>query len=582
MLDFHDILATRLGGTRDTAGLLLIMVGGLVTLLPNLPYWVSAGGGLALSLAGGALIGLHFAPRIRIKRFSGAAGLELNSNAVPSADEDGMSIGFVGDTAQELVIPPAEWTRHAMIVGQSGVGKTVLGQWLMLQQIKRGGGLLWIDGKLDPANLEDLHRACAWCGREGDLLVINPGNPALSNTYNPLLDGEPDEIAARCGSLIPEAGASAGADYYRQGAINAIATLVDAIQAAGYGFHFADLQTLLTSGKALEALARALDARASGSGNVRARFGLFIDQYRRVDRVTRKHEIDTDELKRAFGGLGARLAQFGSGGFGHVMSTYAPEVNLFDVVTHNKIVYVMLPTMGKGEAASALGKLVIGDFRTAIARVQALPESERPDPPFLGFFDEAGSYVTQAWSRMFEQARSARLVMVPAFQTRANLATLGDELVAQVAGNTLTKIFFKPGEPETAKWMADMIGQEMQEQRSQSSNETISARNASLADRVRGAGGTLGGSGDGAGESRSTRFGYRVTPDDLVRLGRGEAVALYDGAKVYKLHIPRVTFDSDFVERTGSFKLSHPAAAVGAPGLDIARMLPSASEPEDN
>src|SRR6185437_2990968 len=99
--------------------------------------------------------------------------------------------------------------------------------------------------------------------------------------------------------------------------------------------------------------------------------------------------------------------------------------------------YFALPTMGKGEAATALGKMAIGDFRSAIAAIQELPKHERPQRPFLGFFDEAGSYVTQAWSRMFEQARSARLVMCPAFQTRANLETLGPELRAMDAATTV-------------------------------------------------------------------------------------------------------------------------------------------------
>src|SRR6185312_14936351 len=109
-----------------------------------------------------------------------------------------------------------DWLRHAMIVGQSGFGKTVLGEWLMVQQIHAGGGLMWIDGKLDPANLEKLWQMAYWCGRAADVLVINPGEPSKSNTYNPLLDGDPDEIAARCVSLIPTAENNAGADYYRQ------------------------------------------------------------------------------------------------------------------------------------------------------------------------------------------------------------------------------------------------------------------------------------------------------------------------------------------------------------------------------
>lgn len=566
MISFRDLLNARLGGRAEATGLLLAMAGGWATL----PGVLGTGldgivAGLTLAAGGGAMVGSHLIRHLRTDGLGGAGAFAINSDRVPKDDGHGISIGFVGDTLEELRIPAAAWSRHVMIVGQSGVGKTVLGQWIMLQQIARGGGLLWIDGKLDPANLRDLYLMCKWCGRGRDLLVLNPGNPSMSNTYNPVLVGEPDEVAARCMALVPEAGTSAGADHYRAGATVALSTLVAAIQATGKAFCFSDLRVLLTSPKALEWLLKSV----KGS-DAALQLDLFLDQYRRADRRSGTRTLDSDALATAFGGIGSRLTQFSSTGFGKVMNTYVPEVNLFDAVRRNKIVYVMLPTMGKGEAASGLGKLVVGDFRSAVARVQALPENQRPDPPFLGFFDEAGSYVTQAWSRMFEQARSAHLVMIPAFQTRANLETLGSELRAMVAGNTLTKVFFKPGEPDTSAWMADMIGQEAQVQHGLNDSGSRSTRAGSIADHLAGAGGAGGTGGEAHGQSTAARVGYKVTPDDLALLAPGEAVVVHDGSNVYHLHVPRVTFCPEFARQAGAVQLIH-AAPVAAPadGLDL-------------
>ncbi|WP_368856329.1 TraM recognition domain-containing protein, partial [Escherichia coli] len=69
----------------------------------------------------------------------------------------------------------------------------------------------------------------------------------------------------------------------------------------------------------------------------------------------------------------------------------------------------------------------------------------------MGFFDEAGSYVTPAWSRMFEQSRSARLVMMPAIQTIANLDAVSSELLEMVLGNTVVKVSFRIGTEDTAE-----------------------------------------------------------------------------------------------------------------------------------
>jgi hypothetical protein len=236
-------------------------------------------------------------------------------------------------------------------------------------------------------------------------------------------------------------------------------------------------------------------------------------------------------------------------------------VRIKDVVTAGKILYFALPTMGKGEAAIALARMAVSDFRSAIAAVQALPEAERPAKPFLGFFDEAGSYVTQAWSRMFEQARSARLVMVPAFQTKANLETLGPELRAMVAGNTVTKILFSPGEPDTAEWCADMIGKELREQHTRSESSSASSKGVTVLDRGRGVANAQNAS-SGASHSVSLREDYKVSAADLMKLGRGECVVTLEGHRVYHVKVPLVSFDDDFVARAGAFRVRHPATAV--------------------
>jgi len=300
-------------------------------------------------------------------------------------------------------------------------------------------------------------------------------------------------------------------------------------------------------------------------------FGLFLDQLKTRDRKTGRDVLDQDGLRRIFGGLGARLAQFAGGEFGMVMNAYAPEVRLKAAIRQAKVIYFALPTMGKGEAATALGKMAIGDFRSAIAAIQELPKHERPQRPFLGFFDEAGSYVTQAWSRMFEQARSARLVMCPAFQTRANLEVLGAELRAMVAGNTDTKIFFQPGEPDTAEWCADMLGMEMQEMRTHSESAGSNARGVTLMDRGRGVSNSASASRS-ASRSVTYRRDHMVPPSELQKLGSGECVVSLKGHDTYHVCVPLVSFDDDFCGRVGPFRPHHAAAEV-RDGLEPLRIL---------
>ena len=558
MIDFSDVRKMAFGGCADTLALLAMDAGAFLTL----PTWYGDGWrGLFLAGACAVLGGLWIGWRVGAKlRLTHGGNFDINSHDAPAANADGVRIGFISHSMRELVIPRAAWMRHAMIVGNSGVGKTVVGSWLMFQQICAGGGLLWIDGKLDPANIEMLHRMCAWAGRPDDLLIVNPGTPAASNTYNPMLDGDADEIASRLGALLPEASNNAAADFYRSGAINAIGSLVAAARAAGFALNFADLRVLLTRPGALEWLLAEMKKRKVARGDVE-QFSLFLDQLRQRDRRTGADVLDADGIRKMFGGLGTRLAQFGAGGFGEVMNAYAPEVRIKDVVQRGKILYFALPTMGKSEAASALGQMAVSDFRGAIAAIQALPEAERPKRPFLGFFDEAGSYVTQAWARMFEQARSARLVMVPAFQTRANLETFGPELRAMVAGNTNTKIFFQPGEPDTAEWCSEMISKEKQEVHTHGESDGENDKGVTIFDHAKGGSKSTGRS-RGASHSVTVREDYKVSPADLMKLGKGECVVTLEGHQTYHVKVPLVSFDDAFIEQAGPFHVRHPVTGV--------------------
>lgn len=540
-LSFGQLRNLQLGGLQDTAALLGVAAGAMAThpaLAPS-PYALAAMLGMGASALGGGWLGRRWSDALAFDALEGGT-LRINSSRPPAPTPDGMHLGYIVDTGEPLVIPMNAWMRHAMIVGQSGVGKTVLGSWIMYQQIARGGGMLWIDGKLDPGNAAMLRAMCAWAGRQDDLLIVSPGEPHASNTYNPILFGDADEVASRCLSLIPASEDNAGADHYRQSANQALTTLFNAIQSCGLAYNFADMNVLLMNAEAMHWL----EQRVPYGTEAQKQLSLFIHNYKKPMRGPGGggvEMIDPERLKTTLGGIAGRLFTFGSGKVGQVTNTYNPEVRLKEDVLANRIIYVALPTMGKAEMASNFGKMMIGDLRSSIAQIQSLPEAQRPSPPFLSFFDECGSYVTNSWGRMFEQSRSASMMMTPAFQTRANLEVLGEELRAMVSGNTLTKMFFKPGEFDTANWMADLIGEERQRVHS------ISANRGTGRSKVAHVAASPGGSTEAGAQafSESTQNDYKITGSELMKLGQGEAIVTFDGHNVYHIRIPMVRVTGD-------------------------------------
>ena len=558
MMDFgyKQIRKLRLGGALDTTGL-IALAGSVMLFHPSIKNGYLAAfnfsgnktllalTSLSMAMTGGFVLSVRVIKTLK-RDIGGAFESKLNIRSAPTQEKEGVLLGYIVDTGEPLYASQDDMVRHISIVGQSGVGKTVFGQLLMFQQIASGGGLVFVDGKLDGETLNEIYRTAAYHGREKDVLVINPGNPEFSNTYNPILYGDPDEVADRIVSLIPSTESDAGADHYKQSAKQGCTVLIAALQKTGLAYTFIDLVILLQSPNDLMNLEEMLPLDSLERGNL----AIFLDQYRVPDKTGQK-TIDIKRLKETFGGIIGRLFTFGTGSFGEVMNNTSPEINLFDAVQANKIIYVMLPTMGKAQTASNLGKMFLGDSRTIFSWLQPLAEIEKPNPPFLFFMDEVGSYATDALSRPFEQARSAHVILVPAYQTIANLEAVSPEFLQMVTGNTWIKVCFKVGTHETAEFLADNIGEEMQVQASLS----IVGGNSSSGN-VAGVSPDLNaGTNENIGFGERAAEGYRVSPADLKALDKGEAIITIGGSRIYHVRIPLIT-------QLKSLKAEHPTARI--------------------
>ena len=550
-MSMEKILRSKIGGSLDTLALSSMGAGGVLTS----PYFGSLPSSLPLALgaAGGAFIGNRL-----FQFWKDQLLLDSKINIRSATDlvrPDGMLVGYTTDTGSPVHIPDEDLMRHGFILGQSGVGKTVLGKLLMFQQIQRGGGLTFIDGKMNADDIQTIYQYCCWAGREQDLLILNPGNPELSNTYNPILRGDPDEVAARILSIIPSTENNPGADHYKQSANQGIATLVAAFQAAGLAYNFIDFTILLMNHKAIEELETRLK-KTQPHNPATKNLSLFLEQYKvggGMGKPGLENMVDIKRMKETFGGLAGRMYMFGTGKFGEVLNTYTPDIDLFEAIRAKKIIYVALPTMGKNEAASNFGKMFLGDFRTAISWVQALPEEERPNPPHLNFMDELGSYAVHSLARPFEQGRSAQMALFPAAQTLANLDVVSPDFKEMIIGNTWTKIFFKIGTQATAVECADLIGMKIGITKSLSGTQNESSSTPLL--NVAPEGGT--GAAAGISEGEREQEEYKVSPDDLKALGKGECIIQYGGDQIFNVRVPMITIDKKLQKEIGRIRINH-------------------------
>jgi len=526
---------SKLAGRSDALALSALSAGMLLAtpwLAATAPVWPA---GAAAAFGSSVLAWNRLKSILNYKDEISREGFVLPSDEVPAAADlkEGIGFGLTTDHFRYMSTANDLMTRHTAIIGQSGVGKTTLGEYMLWQQTARGGGWLFIDAKIDRDTRDHLGYMARITGREDELYVLDISDPDDSNSMNPILHGDADEVASRLLNLIPSSESSPGADFYRQSANHALVVIIAALKASNKLYHFGDLSIMMQSGRALSLL-----ERMTPDGPEKRALSIFLDQFRK--RTKEGVFIDVDRLKQVLGGMAGRIALFAQGKFGKVFNVYNPEIVLTDLILQNKMLYVSLPTMGKDTAALNLGKMIISDLRSAVATIQDLPKSIRPKIPFMALLDEMGAYVMEGVGRLFEQARSAGIALVPAFQSFSQLNRVSPDFADIIIQNTWNKVFFKFGAYDSSEMASEILGKTIRFQKSITVNGSQGASTQTLRTTPE------ANLSDGAGMGQSWRAmeENRVTPDKLRALGMGEAVMI-SGARVYHLKTPMLKYPTD-------------------------------------
>ena len=324
-------------------------------------------------------------------------------------------------------------TKNVLILGQAGSGKTTFARALLEQQTLRGGGWLCIDPHPTQETRDLLARQVGQAGREKDFYVLDIANPENSNTYNPVFSGDADTIAQRLLSLLPGTDNDPGADFYKQSAARALTVIIAALQAAKKLFTLSDLSDLLTSAPALYKL----EYLIRGQGREAVDLADYLAEFSTKTKFQTK--IDPYKLKSMLGGMAGRIAQFSQGKYGEVLNNAVPEIDFADILTNNKMCYVMLPSLEKGNSALQLGRMLLSDFRSTAAALQN-NESLKRDIPFVLFADQLSSYWTNETAYLLRQSRHLNLSVITALQSLDELQALAQVDRTCLLENAYTKV----------------------------------------------------------------------------------------------------------------------------------------------
>ena len=430
----------------------------------------------------------------------------------------------------DLKISSKLMTRHCLGIAATGGGKSNFLNLILKQQMMRGGGAIHIDGKNSKEAIIEFLSLAKQHNRWQDVRIINIDDPNFSNTYNPLIRGDGDELTSRVMQLLPDAGGSGA--FFRSQAGRGMRAIAGILKSIDKPYNFGDLNVLMSNEAAMRHLLRIAPPTKEAKD-----FQIFLDQMMATDPRTGEKALNTQKLQHTFGDLAGRLHSYYVGKAGRVLNSYSPEIDLYDAVRNNLLIYVALPMLSKNEIAVDFAKFFVSDLRTAIGQIQN--DDYKPAPTYLVLMDEFSSYAMPSLAPVFEQARSSNICMFPFIQTYSSLTDkgrgLGDDFAAKIFGNTWNKISFLLQEPESCEMMSKTAGETLKENVSESISENLSFQAGDDDASVL----RTGSRGRGHSKSISQQYSAIVRPEDFRTLNDGEAI--YIGrSEVLKLQVPLV------------------------------------------
>ncbi len=427
-----------------------------------------------------------------------------------------------------VIVPAKQLTEHVRVLASTGAGKTksVLSN-LLVQGIRKGQFVLVIDPKGDDEVIQVAIDELNKQGRLDDFYYFDITKPELSRSYNPLLNGTPNQIAARVLATMPKTGTKNAFFEEKQkeflrAIMKGIADIMkltrETAKREGKTINFIDLYSMVSFAPlSLEYLKER-----------------FSDRKGQIDRLSQMlqywiqgmlYESKSSKRYREFlTGLAQHLSKYAFGlENSYLINDYAPGIDLYEAMRNGKVVYFSLRALAypEGEALD-IGRMVLMDLQSVAAWRQE--NSIDSELPVLVLIDEASQVVPPEFLSTMEMARSAGISVVLIHQAREQFR---EDLSARIDQNTAIKIIMNIQEPQTAEHYANTVGQQLTMFRhiAESGENFLREMKGYLF--------------PGWSYAYREQYDYIVRPEEFMRLQKGEAFIIYKG-EVVKAKLPFV------------------------------------------
>ncbi len=343
-------------------------------------------------------------------------------------------LGYTIPGRKPVMLSVTQRTLHGTAIGTTGFGKTESGVFpMVVDDIKQGRGCLVMDGKSDRSFLNKLYAYTAKYNRTKDFRVFSLFEPAISNTYNPLIGGPAEEISERVFNSFDFEN-----EYYEDLQRDWFAHVLRIFEKTGQKPTFLKISQSLSDPRIVRAL-----AKRSGDEDLDFWAKAFCER-------------PALDVRKEINGLLNKVNRFAYGQFAPQYNSDNPTISIQQAMTENLIVYFQLPAMQFADLGRSTGRILVQDLMSQIAnRHKGSSDGRR----FFGvYLDDFAEYLHENFVTVLNKSRSANVGIMFSHQAKGDIDALGPAVSNAIVTNTNTKIIMRSTEPDTAEYYARMIG----------------------------------------------------------------------------------------------------------------------------
>jgi hypothetical protein len=354
-------------------------------------------------------------------------------------DPSQIPLGISLKDGSPVTIPITQMLEHSLSSGATGQGKTTLLKTKIHHYIKHKRPVIIIDPKGERKDVNEVRALCEAYGRADSFKLFSISERDISNFYNPLKVGDPQQKKSKLMN-----GLNLTHEYFGALADEFLTTVLDAHQLLNRDIDLKQLHKYIINPNFFAGLVK--DIRNLPSSDI-------VDDF--IEKLLAAQKIDFKELK----GLSAQLASLNALSIWDILNPNSSksEIDILGTLQSGGVAYFQMNINGYSSISKAIGKLIVQDLRLVSNMIQSEQVNRRFDYAFVSI-DEFGSFVYLDFADYIKQTRSASIGLDLSFQGIADTRQVSPDFAEQILGNTVNKFILRQDLKDDVETWSAMAG----------------------------------------------------------------------------------------------------------------------------